>query len=195
MAMPPQLARAHRPQKNESTRPIVEQLPSISVNKLSIPSYYDCNSYILPNISFRLPKLSSAKVSFNHVEFHHPSIFRGRPGLTQTFQLKHVKTGFGKLNDGTGIRHAFICACGKPVTKLYYLNGKLACRFCCKARYASQTLNKRTRPVLEATRIQSFLDSRPRLFRRTRERLQKRLGEKIMMAQRRFGTDASGLWD
>src|SRR5262249_21953931 len=120
--MPRQMAQTQRPQQSKTTPPIIEQCRPNKNTHLPIPSYYDTKTYVMPNISFRLPKLASAKVSFNCVEFIHPSIFRGRPGLTQTFKLKHIRTGFGKLNDGTGIRHAFICPCGKPVTKLYYLN-------------------------------------------------------------------------
>jgi hypothetical protein len=59
---------------------------------------------------------------------------------------------------------------------------------------ASQTLDKRTRPILQASRIQSFLDNQPRLFRRTRERLKKKLREKVMMAQGSLGTEARNPW-
>jgi hypothetical protein len=38
-------------------------------------------------------------------------------------------------------------------------------------------------------------DNKPRLLRRTRDRLQKRLNEKLMMAQTRLGTRARGLWE
>jgi hypothetical protein len=47
--MPPQLAQAKKPRK--STRPIAEQLPTISVNALGIPSPYDHTTYILPNVA------------------------------------------------------------------------------------------------------------------------------------------------
>jgi hypothetical protein len=185
--MPAQLARAKRPRK--STRPILEQLPSISVSDLRIPSPYDYKTYVLPNISFRYPHLASVKVSNRLVELILPSLHRGEnKGPTYTFRLKHIRTGFG-------IRHAFVCRCQRPVIKLYCLHRQFACRHCCKARYASQICGRRSRPILQASRIQSFLDNKPRLLRRTRERLQKRLGEKVMMAQSRFGTDARGLWD
>jgi len=174
--------------KGASPRPIAEQLPSISVNDLPIPSPYDYKTYILPNISLRYPQLAAAKVSFNIVELHHPSLHRATTGPVQTFRLKHIKTGFG-------IRHTFICGdCGRPVIKLYYRNRHLACRRCQHAIYASQTLGKRTRPVLQASRIRSFLDNKSRLFHRTRERLRKKLGEKLMMAQGSLGTNARSLW-
>jgi hypothetical protein len=187
MSMPPQLARADRPRK--STRPIAEQLPSISINDLGVPSPYDYKTYVLPNISFRYPHLASVKVSNRLAEFILPSLHRGEnKGPAYQFRLKPIRTGFG-------IRYAFVCHCQRPVIKLYHLHRQLACFRCCRARYASQTCDKRSRPILQASRIQSFLDNKPRLLRRTRERLQKRLGEKVMIAQRRFGTHARSLWD
>jgi len=102
--------------------------------------------------------------------------------------LKHIKTGFG-------IRHAFICACGRPVIKLYYFHRNLVCRRCCNARYATQTVNQHDRPILQVSRIQSFLDNKPRLFHRTQQRLRRKLGEKLMLAQTRLGTRATGLWE
>jgi hypothetical protein len=173
--------------KGSPPRPIAEQIPSISVNELPISSPYDYKTYTLPNLSLRFPQLAAARISFNIVEFHHPSLHRSTTGPVQTFKLKHIKTGFG-------IRHAFICACGRPVLKLYYRNRYLACRRCSNAIYASQTLDQRSRPILQASRIQSFLDNKPRLFRRTRERLKKKLGEKVMMAQGSLGTNARSLW-
>jgi hypothetical protein len=150
--IPLQLARAKRPKRSEP-RPLAECLPSINVNDLQIPSPYDYKTYILPNISLRYPQLASVRLSFHAVEFQHPSLHRGEIGPVQTFRLKHIKTGFG-------IRHAFICACQRPVIKLYYLHRKLACRRCHDATYASRTCSKRQRAVLQVSRIQSFLDNK-----------------------------------
>src|SRR5262249_11061390 len=186
--LPPQLAQAYKPSKGQSRRPIVEQLPAISVNDLPIPSPYDPQTYTLPNVSFRYPQLAAVRLSFHIVEFHHPSLHRGQAGPVQTFRLKHIKTGFG-------VRHAFICTCGRAVIKLYHLHRNLACRRCCNAIYASQTLGKRTRPALQALRIESFLENKPRLSHRTRERLTKKLGQKVVMAQGHMRTRASSLWE
>jgi hypothetical protein len=185
MAMPPQLRNCIRPRK--STKPIVEQLPSISISELRVPR--DFKTYTLPNVSLRYPYLSGVRLSCAAVEFHIPSPFRGREGTVQTFRLKHIKTGFG-------IRHAFICnTCNRAVLKLYYLNRSLACRRCSNARYASQVCDKHSRPVLQAARVQSFLDNKPRLFRSARERLEKKFGQKVMLAQGRMGTKAHRLLD
>src|SRR5262249_48940030 len=146
------------------------------------PSPYDYKTYTLPNVSFRYPQLAAARLSFHSVGFHYPSLHRGQAGPVQTFQLKAIRTGFG-------VRHAFICTCGRAVIKLYHLHRNLACRRCSRAIYASQTVNQYDRPVLQISRIASFLDNKSRLYRRTRERLKKRLGEKLMTAQGQLGTD------
>jgi hypothetical protein len=189
MTMPWQLREGlRRRPKGAPPRPIAEQLPSINVNELPIPSLYDHKTFTAPHISLRYPHIAGARLSSQAVEFILPSLHRGQTGPSQTFQLKHIKTGFG-------IRHAFICNCQRPVIRLYCYHRNLACRHCTRVRYASQSLNKQTRPILQANRIQSFLDNKPRLLRRTRDRLQKRLGEKAMMAQGRLRTRASSLWE
>ena len=148
------------------------------------------------DISLRIPQLAAAKVAHNAVEFHLPSLHRSTIGPIQTFGLKHIRTGFGKNSFG-GIRHAFICDCGRPVTKLYVLNRWIACQRCHNAIHASQAVNQQQRPVLQASRIASFLDNKSKLYHRTRERLRKRLGDKVMMAQgrrtRNMGAPALGI--
>lgn len=182
--LPPQLRRGLLQRvKNAPPRPIVEQLPAIPVRLLKIPPPSDGKVYTMPNVSLRWPFLSALRLSHEAVEFRQVPLFRRGEGTTQTFGLKHINTGIG-------IRHAFLCNCGRAVEKLYYLHHYLACRRCHNAVNASQVLGKRTRPILQAIRIQSFLDSKPRLFRKTRERLQKKLGEKLLMAQGRLGTHA-----
>jgi hypothetical protein len=122
----------------------------------------------------RYPFISNARLSAYVVEFAHT---RGR---IQSFKLKAIKTGFG-------IRFAFICNCGKPVISLYYRYGNLSCRHCCNVVYASQTCSKRQRSALQAIRIEHFLNNKRGLFRHTRERLKKRLGEKSHDGPRTHG--------
>jgi hypothetical protein len=173
--------------KNAPPRPIAEQLPSISVNELPIPYYYDEKTYIIRSLKWSC--IASIKVSRDQVSFYLPSLHRGQIGPNQVFRLKHIRTGFG-------LRHAFICCdCGRPVIKVYHQHRHLACRRCQHAIYASQNLGKHTRPILQVSRIASFLDSKSRLYRRSRERLRKKLGDKLMMAQGRLGTEARSLWE
>jgi hypothetical protein len=187
--MPWQLKRGLQQRvKGAPPRPIVENLDSIAVHKLPIPVLSDARRYVIPHVSLTFPWLLACKVSRDCVELHIPSLHRNQLGPVQTFKLKHIRTGFG-------IRHAFICQCGRPVLKLYVLNRYIACRRCSNARYASQTLDKRDRPVLQASRIAHFLDNKSKLYRRTRERLRKRLGDKLMMAQGQLGTEARSFWE
>jgi hypothetical protein len=115
------------------------------------------------------------------VEFHHSR-------RTQTFRLKWIKTGFGYP------RPAFICTCGRPVIKLYFRYANMACRRCCNATYASQTLDKNTRPFLQLQRLETFLYFKPRLRKHTIERLRKRYGDKVLMPQTMYGSHAKAHW-
>jgi hypothetical protein len=142
------------------------------------------------NKSLKLPRLAAVKVSVTHVEFHFESLHRGVEGPTQRFNVKHIRTGFGSF------RCAFYCnTCGKPVVRLYYYNNSLLCRWCCNGRHGSQAISRQSRPALQINRITDFLSSKSRLLRRTRERLTKRLGAKVMRAQGQLGTDARPLWE
>jgi hypothetical protein len=171
--MPPQLRNSIRPRK--STKPIVEDLPAISISELKVPRDYQTR--VLPNAALKWPFLSGVRVSCAAVEFTLPSLHRGREGPTHQFKLKPIFTGLG-------IRFAFYCSCGRATLKLYYLNRNLSCKHCSKARYASQALDQHDRPALQAARIASVLDNTPRLFRRTRERLLRKFGHKVLQAQR-----------
>ena len=191
MSMPWQLKRGleeRRRSGRTTPRPIAEKTPSVDINRLKVPR--DFKTYIAPNISFRYPQLVSMRIAWNVVHFQHRSLHRGVEGPIQIFGIKQIRTGLGGY-----FRHSFVCTCGRPVLKLYFLNARLACRRCQNLIHASQTCNKRTRAALQARRIANFLDNKSRLLRRTRERLQKRLGEKLMMAQGQLGTDARSFWD
>ena len=187
--MPWQLKRGLQQRvKGAPPRPIVENLDAIPVHKLPIPSLNDAKTYIIPHISLTFPWLCGCKVARDKVQFTRKPLGRSQLGETQTFKLKHINTGIG-------IRHAFICQCGRAVLKLYFHNRYLACKRCHNARMASEACDQRQRPILQANRIQSFLDNKPRLMRKVRDRLLKKLGEKAMMAQQRMGTKAQALFD
>jgi hypothetical protein len=142
-----------------------------------------------PNISLRYGFLAGARLSWNAVEFYHPPLHRSQTlDRVQAFPLKHIKTGFG-------IRHAFICTgCDRAVIKVYLHHHNLACRHCHGAIYASQAIDQHSRPVLQASRIESFLNTKQGLYQRTRERLKQKFSEKVLMAQGSCGTQARSLW-
>ena len=149
--------------KRRGNRPIAEQLPSISAKDIAQAAPHNWHDRsILDSIGLRYSRLKSATISRAQVDFVHTS------GLAQTFRLKWIKTGFGKP------RAAFICSCRRPVTRLYFHRHRLACRRCCGAIYASQCIDSRNRPALQATRLRAFLNM-ARLRRNNRYRLNSRL--------------------
>jgi len=186
MAMPPQLASAKRPPKGQSRRPILEQLPAVSANELRISSIYQGKRATIKPL--KIPNIAGVKVGPLSVDFHFKSLHRGVEGPVQRFNLRLIKAGFR-------VQYAFVCNCGKTILKLYFWRNSLVCRYCCKGRLASQAISRTSRPILQANRIAEFLDSKSRIFKRTRERLRKRLGDKLMLAQSRLGTRAANIWE
>jgi hypothetical protein len=185
--MPKQLAEGlKRRVKGAPPRPIVENATHINVNTFKISSLSRQKTYNMPNISLRYSWLSALRLSCEAVEFVIRSPHRGTKGRVQQFKLKPQKVPFG-------VRYFFICDCGEHVQKLYFVNQYLACQYCHRLLYASQTIDRRNRPVLQAARIQAFLDNKPRLFHKTQERLRKKLGDKAMLPQTKFGTRAASL--
>jgi hypothetical protein len=169
---PRQLALAKRPK--HSNRPIVEDLPCIHAKQLRIPSIYDRKTYVK---SLLFPEVASITISSSSVDFHHKPMHRSQPGEVQSFKVKHIRTGLGF------IRHAFYCHCGRAVMKLYFHNRHIACRYCHRAKMASQSLDQRQRPILQITRLSTILDQHPRL-RSRKARLEKKLGKAIAKALR-----------
>jgi hypothetical protein len=162
MAMPWQLKVGLYNRKKSGRREqrsLAECLPHINVNDLPIPRDYQI--HIAPNISLRYPHILRMRIAYDSVEFTHSS-------REQVFDFKWIKTGFGYP------RPAFICDCGRPVIRLYFRHANLACRRCSNATYASRTLGKRTRPILQARRLDMFLKLKTGMWKSTRQRLKAR---------------------
>jgi len=165
MPMPWQLARglrAKRQFRSTEQRPLAETLPHVNVNDLQVPRDY--KTYVAPSISFRYPHLTGIKINWSMVQFFHSD-------RAQTFKFKWIRTNFGYP------RPAFLCECGRPTIKLYFRHQNLACRRCCNATYASRTLGKRTRPILQALRLETFLKLKSYMSQRNRRRLKARIPE------------------
>jgi hypothetical protein len=179
--MPWQLKYAKRPKRAEP-RPIAECLPSININDLSeqIPRNYA--TITLPNAALKYPQVASMRLSYHSVEVTHGT------GRKQHFRLKPIKTGFGKP------RYAFVCSCGRPVIKMYFRLGNLACKRCHDAVHLSQKLDKHRRPILKAHRLETFIALKTNIQQRTRTRLIKRYGEKAAMPQSNYRTRTPALW-
>jgi len=145
MGMPPQLARARRP-KRYQPRPLVEQLQKININDLTHAFPSDWFHWHSRVGGFRWTFIKAIRLCRRQAEF---TLYSQR---TIVFGIKWIKTGIGKP------RSAFICKCNRPVITLYFNCGNLACRRCCGAVYASQVCDKRTRPILQAKRIRTFIN-------------------------------------
>jgi hypothetical protein len=153
---------------------VIENLPCINCKDLG-----DKRGTYTIDLSFRLPQVPGAKISAGSVTFYHRALHRNTTGDTQSFRLKPIKTGFG------GPRYCFICCnCGIAVQTLYYHRGRLACRWCHHALYASQTSSKRQRQVLQIARLESLLNDKAySRYRSVRARLERKLGMKVMLAK------------
>jgi hypothetical protein len=112
-----------------------------------------------PNITLRFPiprKPHRLTVTLNHIET------TLRNGYTQNIPLRWIRTGFGRP------RPVFVCPrCSRPVVKVYDHTGGLACKWCHNAIQLSQKLDKRTRPILKAHRLERFLALKSNINQRT----------------------------
>src|SRR5262245_28656449 len=124
---------------------VIEKLPSIESRDLGSRR----GNYSI-DLAFKLPAIASAKLGHSGVTFFHKSLHRGQLGDQQFFSFRRIPTRFG-------YRTLFQCNCGKSVKALYFHHGRLACRWCCGAIYASQTSSKTQRPVLQLSRLESLL--------------------------------------
>jgi hypothetical protein len=167
--MPPQLARAKRPKRPEP-RPLVEQLPRIDIIDLCrwkvFPSQYDWNKAHLLELPFRYPFVKSLIISLQDIEANHHT------GDTQIVPLRWCRTGYGGHHRP---RPLLVCQCGRSVTRVYFKGGHLACRRCCGATYASRQCDKRLRPILQAKRLQNFLQLKTYMSQRNRQRIKARI--------------------
>jgi hypothetical protein len=204
--MPSQLRRglANR-RKNAESKPIAEQLPSIDIAELCrlrvFPSQYEWNVDHHLEMPFRYPFVRSLLISLQSITFNHHSDYN------QIVPLRWIRTGFART---TGRRPLFVCRCARSVTKLYFTYGSLKCRRCADATYASRVLGKRTRPILQAKRLQAFLQLKAGtgMSKRNHQRLQARIAtapdqdlnskrlahHSIQRPQRNYGTRGAMPW-
>jgi len=189
MAQPWQLAKAFKPRR--STKPVLETLPQINVNRLQIPR--DHQTYV--GSDFRFPHIDGMRINAFMVQFAHNN-------RAQTFKFKWIKTPSGWP------RAAFICECGRPVIKIYLKHQNLGCHACCNAIRASQTRNKQGRITLKAIRLRKLLEFKSYMGNRNRQRLTARIDptapqqlntkrlahHRIQLPQHNYGTYGAMHW-
>jgi hypothetical protein len=169
MPMPPQLARAKRP-KRSTPRPLVETLPRIDIVDLCrwkvFPSQYHWDKAHYLEAPFRYPFIKSLVITLQNIEVSHHSDY------IQSIPLRWCRTGFG---GNQRPRPLFICQCGRSVTRVYFKGGHLACRRCCDATFASRQCSQRQRPILQAKRLQNFLELKSYMSKHNRQRIAARM--------------------
>ena len=163
--MPIQLRNAQRPRRREP-RPIVELLQCVGIDDL-------CRLKVFPQhrhgrstmaAAFKYPFLKRLVITRQNIDFEHVS------GYTQTIALHWIRCGLGNE------RPIFVCLeCSCGARKLYFHHGRLACRFCANAVYASQLCSKQSRPALQTIRLRHFLEHKGAMCETNIERLQARI--------------------
>jgi hypothetical protein len=202
MAMPKQLVTAKRPKRSEP-RPLAELLQRIDIADLTrwkvFPSQCDWNKAHLLEAPFRYPFVKSLVITLQTIEVHHHS------GYIQPIPLRWLRTGFG---GNVRPRPLFVCNCHRSVTKVYFTYGSLKCRRCCDASFASRQCSQRQRPILQAKRLQFFLEHKPCMSKQNRNRLKARIvtapnqdfiskrlaHHSILHPQRNYGTRGAMHW-
>src|SRR3954453_10633199 len=107
--MPRQLARGLRAnyRRRRSTPPVVELMPSISINELRrvIPTRH--GTYTQPDVSFKYPQIRQLRLTINSLEIlDHCS-------RKQVFPIRWARTYFGRP------RPIIECTCTRRVIRLF----------------------------------------------------------------------------
>ena len=135
--MPLQLRNAKRPR--HSNRPTIELMEHVDIHQLRefIPRRH--GNIIKIGAGLKYP--AGMVISARGVDFHR------KCGTIQHVGLAWIRTGFGRP------RAIFVCQCGYGARRLFLHHGRLACRFCHQARYASQQRDHLGRKRLQAAKL------------------------------------------
>jgi hypothetical protein len=151
MGIPRQLARGlktkHRRRKEPP--PVIELLPSISINELrrAIPTNYD--TYTQPDVSFKYPRIRQLRLTIDSIEI------LDHFGRKQVFRIRWVRTYFGRP------RPIIECTCTRRAIKLFSKFGTYACRKCHGAVYTSQRQDSKGRKRFQAAKLRLELGGLP----------------------------------
>jgi hypothetical protein len=151
MGMPRQLARGlktkHRRRKEPP--PVIELLPSISINELrrAIPTSY--NTYTQPDVSLKYPQIGRLRLTIDSIEIV------DRFGRKQVFRIRWARTYFGRP------RPIIECTCTRRAIKLFSKFGTYACRKCHGAVYTSQRQDGKGRKRFKAAKLRLELGGLP----------------------------------
>ena len=139
MGMPRQLARGLRTKhrRRNSSPPVIELMPSISINELRrvIPTRH--GTYTQPDVSFKYPRIRQLRLTIDSIE------------------IRWVRTYFGRP------RPIIECTCARRVIRLFSKFGTYACRKCHGAVYTSQRQDSKGRKRFKAAKLRLELGGLP----------------------------------
>jgi hypothetical protein len=144
-------------------RPLIDELPFVDVRGLGRrrqfpPNWHDTNIF---DVGFLHPGIKSLRLTRASITV---TYYGNAP--QQIIKLKWYKPGFG------GYRPVGQCGCGRTAFRLYKVSSKLVCYRCTKGRYATQVGYSRSRPHIQARRLENLISGLPRgLWGTTHKRL------------------------
>ena len=151
MGMPRQLARGLRTKHRHRnfSPPVIELMPSISINELRrvIPTRH--GTYTQPNVSFKYPRIRQLRLTIDSLEIL--DLF----GRKQAFRIRWARTYFGRP------RPIIECTCTRRVIRLFSKFGTYACRKCHGAVYTSQRQDSKGRKRFKAAKLRLELGGLP----------------------------------
>jgi hypothetical protein len=151
MGMPRQLARGLRAnqRRRNSTPPVIELMPSISINELRrvIPTRH--GTYTQPDVSFKYPRIRQLRLTIDSIEIV------DHFDRKQVFRIRWARTYFGRP------RPIIECACTRRAIKLFSKFGTYACRKCHGAVYTSQRQDSKGRKRFKAAKLRLELGGLP----------------------------------
>jgi hypothetical protein len=151
MGMPRQLARGLRAnhRRRKSSPPVIELMPSVSINELRrvIPTRH--GTYTQPNVSFKYPRVLQLRLTIDSIEI------LDHCGRKQVFRIRWARTYFGRP------RPIIECTCRRGAIKLFSKFGTYACRKCHGAVYTSQRQDSKGRKRFKAAKLRLELGGLP----------------------------------
>jgi hypothetical protein len=151
MGMPRQLERGLRAKhwRRKELPPVIELMPSISINELRrvIPTRH--GTYTQPDVSFKYPRIRRLRLTIDSIEIV------DHFDRKQVFRIRWARTYFGRP------RPIIECTCTRRAIKLFSKFGTYACRKCHGAVYTSQRQDSEGRKRFKAAKLRLELGGLP----------------------------------
>jgi hypothetical protein len=134
--------------RKRSNRPLVERLPYIAIRDIAklIPRHNPTITVNPDAYGWRYPGKVLISTLGLKITDH---------GAPQLFKFKWVRIGLGKQRLG------IVCQCRRTTHRLFYWQGRYACRHCQKADYLCQHLSGGRKRLWQAARLRLQLNGSP----------------------------------